>query len=99
MVHSGGIGPGGTTVVRSMESITAVGWHPVPEFLGNRRPSAMETAAGSALAEGAAASASACGADGRPHGSKKNTRPGDVDGLLEGLEGRRGAILPTVYPV
>ena len=57
----------------------------------------MEAAAGSALAEGATASASACGADDRPHGSQTNTRPSDEDGLLEGLEGGRGAVLQTVY--
>ena len=85
--------------MRSMGSITAAGWNPVLKFPGNRRLSALKAAAGSALAEGAAVSASACVADARPHGSKQNTTPGDEDGLLERLEGRRGAVLPTVYPV
>ena len=51
------------------EGITAAGWHPVPKFSGNRRPRALEAAAGFALAEGTATSASACRADGRPHES------------------------------
>ena len=44
-----------------MGGISAAGWHPVPKLSGNRRPSALKAAAGSALAEGAAASASAFG--------------------------------------
>ena len=73
-----------------MESITATGWHLVQEFYENRRPSTLQAAAGCALSEGAAASAPACGAYSRPHESKKFTGPGNEDGLLEGLKGRRG---------
>ena len=87
MGHSGGSGPEGTTVVRSMGNITAKGWHLVQEFYGNRRPSTLEAAAGSAFSEGAAASAPAYEAYGRRHWSQKDIGPGDEDGLLEGLEG------------
>ena len=34
MDHSGGSGPGGATVVGSVGSITATGWHPVQKFPG-----------------------------------------------------------------
>ena len=60
------------------------GWHLVQEFYGNRQPSALEAAAGSAFSEGATASAPACGAYGRSHGSQRDTGPGDEDDLLEG---------------
>ena len=81
--HSGGNGPGGTTVVRSMSSIIATGWHLVQVIYGNRRPSALEAAVGSTFCEGTTASAPACGAYGRPHGSQNDTGPGDDDGQLE----------------
>ena len=74
-------------------SITAKEWHLVHEFYGNRRPNALEAAAGSAFSKGAAAAAPACGAYDRSHGSQKDTGPGDEDGLLEGLKVRRGAVL------
>ena len=76
-----------------MRSITATGWHLVQEFYGNRRPSVLEAAAGSVFSEGAAASAPACGAYGRSHGIQKDTGPDNEDGLLEGLEVRRGTVL------
>ena len=41
----------------------------------------------------AIASALACGAYGRSHGSQKDTGSGNEDGLLEGLKGRCGAVL------
>ena len=93
MGHSEGSGPEGTTAVRSMGSITATGGHHVQEFTGNRRPSALEAASGSAFFQGTAAAAPACRGYGWPHKSQKDTGPGDEDGLLEELEGRRGAVL------
>ena len=97
MGHSRGSRPGGTTDVRSVGGITATGWHSVHKFLGNRRPGALEAAAGSAFFMDATASASARRAYGRPHERKKDTGQDDEDGLFEGLEGRRGAVLQTVY--
>ena len=76
-----------------MGSFTATRWHFVQEFYENRRPSALEAAAGSAFSVDAIASAPACRAYGRPHGRQKDTGPGDEDGLLEVLEGCRGAVL------
>ena len=87
MVYSGESGPGGATVVRSMESIIATGWHPLPKLYGDRPPLALEAAADSAFSVGVAVSSPTCGANGWPHGSQKDTGPGDEDGLMKGLEG------------
>ena len=99
MGHSGGSRSGGTAVVHSMRSMTATGWHLVQQFYENRRPSALEAAAGTAFSKGAAASAPACRTYSRSHGSQKDTGPSDEDGLLERLKGRRGAVLWTVHSV
>ena len=93
MGNGGGSRPGGTTVVRSIGKITATGWHLVQEFYEKRRPSALAAAAGSAFSAEAVVSSPACGTYGRSHGSQKDIEPGDEDGLLEGLEGRRGAVV------
>ena len=92
MGHSGGSGPGGTTVVRSMASITITESHPEQVFYGNRRPGALEAAARSAFSKSAAASASARGPT-VGHMGVKNIGQGDEDGLLERLKDRRGAVL------
>ena len=93
MGHSGGSRPGGTAVVHSMRSMTATGWNLEQEFYENRRPSELEAAAGAAFCKGAAASVPACRTYSRSHGTQKDTGPGDEDGLLERLKGRRGAVL------
>ena len=93
MRHSGGNGPVGTTVVRSMGRNTVTGWQLVQAFYGNRRPDALEAAAGFAFSQGAAAAAPAREAYGRPHWRQKNTGPCDEDGLLEGLERQHDDVL------
>ena len=93
MVHRGGSILGGTTAVLSVGNLKVTGWHLVQEFLGYRWPSMLEAIVGSTLSKSTSASAPARGAYGRPHGRQEDAGQGVEDGLLEGMEGRRGDVL------
>ena len=76
-----------------MGDLTATGRLLVHKFLRHGRPSTLKAVVGSALSKGDAASALACRAYGRSYGCQKNTEQGDNNGLLDGMEGWRGAVL------
>ena len=83
MVHRRGSRLEGTTAVRSVGNLTATDGILYRNFLV---PIAKYAKSTSALA-------SARGAYGRPHGRQEDVGQCDEDGLLEGMEGRRGDVL------
>ena len=73
------------TYIYGMASCTGI--------FGYQWPTTLEAIVGFTLSKSTSASASSRGAYGRPHGRQEDAGQGDADGLLEGMEGRRGDVL------